>query len=246
MSIDLLKILPLIFLVAMLYSSVGHGGASGYLAVMSLLGVSTVFMRSSSLTLNLFVSGISFYQFYRNGFFRWNLFYPFAISSIPMAYLGATILLNSTWYNMILGVFLIIAALRLTGLFDRKASDNIKEPKITTGIIIGAILGFFSGMIGIGGGIILSPLILIFGWGNVKETAAVSALFIFVNSISGLLGLGFGNLNLGSQFTWWVLAAVAGGLVGSFWGSRFAKNLVLKNVLAFVIFFAAIKLIFVR
>jgi uncharacterized membrane protein YfcA len=245
MDIELWKILPLIFLVAVLYSSVGHGGASGYLATMSLLGVSTAFMRSSSLTLNLFVSGIAFYQFYRKGFFKWKLFYPFAISSIPMAYLGATITLNSTWYNRILGVFLVIAALRLTGIFDRKDNQNKKELSVSTGIIIGAVLGFFSGMIGIGGGIILSPIILLFGWGNVKATAAVSALFIFVNSISGLIGLGFNNLNLSPQFIYWVMAAVTGGIIGSLWGSRFAKNIILKNVLAFVILFAAIKLIFV-
>ncbi|MDQ3020688.1 MAG: sulfite exporter TauE/SafE family protein [Bacteroidota bacterium] len=245
MEIELWKILPMIFFVAMLYSCVGHGGASGYLALMSLLGVTSIFMRSSALTLNLFVSGIAFYQFYKIGFFRWRLFYPFAVSSIPMAFIGANITLNSFWYNRILGIFLIIAALRLTGIFNRKNIKNVNEFKISTGIVIGAVLGFFSGMIGIGGGIILSPLILLFGWGNVKETAAVSALFIFVNSISGLLGLGLGNLNLSSQFVWWVIAALSGGITGSLWGSRFAKSLVLKNVLAFVILFAAIKLIFV-
>lgn len=245
MEIELWKILPFIFLVAMLYSSVGHGGASGYLALMSLLGVSSVFMRSSALTLNLFVSGIAFYQFYKNGFFRWKLFYPFAISSVPMAFIGANIILDSFWYHKILALFLIIAALRINGIFNRSTDKNLAELKITTGIIIGAVLGFFSGMIGIGGGIILSPLILLLGWGSVKETAAMSALFIFVNSISGLLGLGLGNLNLSSQFIWWVLAAIAGGIAGSLWGSSFAKSVVLKNVLALVILFAAIKLIIV-
>ncbi len=245
MEIEFLKILPLIFLVAIMYSSVGHGGASGYLALMSLLGVSSVFMRSSALILNLFVSGIAFYQFYMGGFFRWKLFYPFALTSVPFAFIGATITLDPVWYNRILGVFLIIAALRLTGIFNRVQTDPENELSLSTGILIGAVLGLLSGMIGIGGGIILSPIILLLGWGNVKETAAVSALFIFVNSLSGLFGLGITNLNFSNEFIWWIIAAVAGGLTGSLWGSRFAGNTILKNVLACVILFAAIKLILV-
>ena len=110
-------------------------------------------------------------------------------------------------------------------------------------MITGAVLGFFSGMIGIGGGIILSQIILIFGWGNVKQTAAVSALFIFVNSVSGLIGLGSGNVNFSPDFVWWIAAAFTGGVIGSVWGSTFANNYILKNVLAFVIFFAALKLL---
>lgn len=245
METDLFKILPLIFLVAALYSSVGHGGASGYLALMSLLGISSVFMRSSALILNLFVSAIAFTQFYKAGHFRWRLFYPFAVTSVPAAFIGATITLDPLWYNRILGVFLIIAALRITGIFNRHSTNDSKTLSIHTGMMIGAVLGFLSGMIGIGGGIILSPIILLFGWGNVKETATVSALFIFVNSLSGLFGLGISNLNFDGTFAYWIIVAVAGGLLGSLWGSRFAKNLILKNVLAGVILFAAIKLIII-
>lgn len=245
MEIALWKILPLIFFVAMLYSSVGHGGASGYLALMSLFGISPSVMRSSSLILNLFVSGIAFYLFYKNGFFRWKLFYPFAIASVPMAFIGAKINLDSFWYNKILGVFLIIAALRLTGIFSLKTTEARRELNLITGIITGAILGLLSGMIGIGGGIILSPLILLFGWGSVKETAAVSSLFIFVNSLSGLAGVGIEGLNPDIRFSLWILAAIGGGIIGSFWGSKFAKSVLLKNVLALVILFASVKLIFV-
>lgn len=245
MEIELLKILPLIFLIAVLYSSVGHGGASGYLALMSLLGVSSVYMRSSALILNLFVSAIAFFQFYKAGFFKWKLFYPFALTSVPMAFIGANIALNPYWYNRILGMFLIIAALRLTGVFNLRTSDKLKELPVYAGLIIGSVLGLLSGMIGIGGGIILSPIILFFEWGSIKETAAVSALFIFVNSVSGLMGLGSSGLNLSSTFTWWILAALAGGITGSVWGSRFAKNVILKNVLALVIIIAAVKLILI-
>ena len=245
MEIELLKILPLIFLIAVLYSSVGHGGASGYLALMSLLGVSSLYMRSSALILNLFVSAIAFFQFYKAGFFKWKLFYSFALTSVPMAFIGANIALNPYWYNRILGMFLIIAALRLTGVFNLRTSDKLKELPFYAGLLIGSVLGLFSGMIGIGGGIILSPIILFFEWGSIKETAAVSALFIFVNSISGLMGLGTSGLNLSSSFTWWILAALAGGITGSVWGSRFAKNVILKNVLALVIIIAAVKLILI-
>lgn len=245
MEIELFKILPLVFLTAAFYSSVGHGGASGYLALMSLLGISSLYMRSSALILNLFVSAIAFYQFYKAGYFRWKLFYTFAAASIPMAFIGANITLDPVWYNRILGLFLIIAALRLTGIFNFNNSDTVNELPVRTGLIIGAVLGLLSGMIGIGGGIILSPVILLFGWGNIKETAAVSALFIFVNSFSGLLGLGILNLNLSSTFIWWIMAAIAGGSLGSLWGSRFAKSFVLKNVLALVILVAAFKLILV-
>ncbi len=246
MDIDLWKILPLIFLVAASYSSVGHGGASGYLALMSLFGISAVIMRSSSLILNLFVSGIAFVQFYRNGFFKWKLFLPFAISSVPMAYLGAHISLTPFWYNKILGVFLIIAGLRITGIFNRNSKETANKVSLPAGILIGVVLGFISGMLGIGGGIILSPVILICGWANLKETAAVSALFIFVNSLSGLAGLDIDSLALSNQFIWWILSAIAGGLAGSLWGSKIAKNVVLRNVLALVILFAAGNLILFR
>ncbi|HMS33222.1 MAG TPA: sulfite exporter TauE/SafE family protein [Ignavibacteria bacterium] len=242
---EIFKILPLVFLIAALYSSVGHGGASGYLALMSLLGISSVYMRSSALILNLFVSAIAFYQFYRAGYFKWKLFYIFAAASIPMAFIGAKINLDPAWYNRILGLFLIIAALRLTGIFNFNNSDKIKELPVSAGLLIGAVLGLLSGMIGIGGGILLSPVILLFGWGDIKETAAVSALFIFVNSLSGLLGLGILQLNLSSSFIWWIISAAAGGVLGSLWGSRFAKSIILKNVLAIVILFAAFKLILI-
>lgn len=245
MESDLIKVIPLFFLIAALYSSVGHGGASGYLALMSILGVSSFYMRSTALILNLFVSAAAFYQFYRAGFFKWKLFYPFAASSVPMAFIGAKISLDPLWYNRILGILLIIAALRLTGFFNFIQSEKIKELPVSIGVYIGAVLGLLSGMIGIGGGIILSPVILLFGWGSIKEAAAVSALFIFVNSLSGISALGITAMNLNMNFTCILAAVIAGGLTGSIWGSRFAGNYTLKNVLAFVILIAAVKLIII-
>lgn len=242
---ELFYILLLLFIVAFFYSSVGHGGASGYLAVLSIIGISSLIIRPSVLLLNVFVAGISFYHYYRSGHFRWKLFYPFAVLSMPMAYFGSFIVLNPTVYKQILGVCLLIAVLRILGFFNFKQTNPTKELPIVAGILIGAVLGFFSGVIGIGGGIILSPLILLFNWGNLKETSAVAALFIVVNSISGMLGFWKQGVTLHPQFFLWLVAAISGGFIGSYWGSRRAENNTLKNVLAAVLFVAAVKLIFI-
>ncbi len=239
-----LSILALLFVVAFLYSSVGHGGASGYLAVLSLMGVSAVLMRPTALMLNIFVAGISFFQYYRSGHFRWKLFYPFAILSLPMAYLGTFVTLDPVIYKRILGICLIIAVLRIVGVFNRRQDKPVQNMPVIAGLIIGAALGFFSGMIGIGGGIILSPVILLMNWGNLKETSAVSALFIVVNSMAGMLGIWKQGLVLPPQIYLWLMVAIGGGLLGSYWGSRKAEHRVLKSVLAVVLLFAAAKLIF--
>lgn len=236
-------ILLLLLIVAFLYSSVGHGGASGYLAVLSLMGVSAVLMRPTALLLNIFVAGISFYQYYRSGHFRWKLFYPFAILSVPMAFLGTYVKLDPLMYKRILGVCLILAVLRIIGIFNNKQATETKPMPLAAGIAIGAALGFLSGMIGIGGGIILSPVILIFNWGTLKQTSAVAALFIVINSMAGMLGLLKQGLTLPPQIIFWLMAAIVGGLIGSYWGSRRAENRTLKNVLAAVLLFAAVKLI---
>ena len=242
---ELFYILILLFIVAFFYSSVGHGGASGYLAVLSIIGISTLIIRPSVLLLNIFVAGISFYHYYRSGNFRWKLFYPFAILSIPMAYLGSFVVLNPVLYKQILGICLLVAILRILGVFNPKQTIATKQLPIAAGIIIGAVLGFGSGVIGIGGGIILSPLILLFNWGNLKETSAVSALFIVVNSVAGMLGFLKQGISFPPQFFLWLIVAIAGGFLGSYWGSRRAENATLKKVLAAVLFFAAIKLIFI-
>jgi len=228
-----------------MYSSVGHGGASGYLAVMSILGMAPGTMRTSALILNLFVSGISFYGFKRSGFFRKELFIPFALTSVPFAFFGAGFPADTNLYKIILGVVLLFAAFKISGLLDNfKPNINLKFSFVIA-LIIGAVLGFVSGMIGIGGGIILSPLILIFGWAGVKETAAISALFIFLNSGAGLFRLSLNGLNLNSELLYLILTVIAGGFVGSYWGSYIAGNKTLRYVLSIVIFAASIKLIFV-
>lgn len=236
--------LALLFIVAFLYSSVGHGGASGYLALMALFGLAPALMRSSALILNIFVSFVSFFQYYRGGYFKWKLFLPFAIASIPMSFLGAFITIDAMMYKKILGILLIFPILRLLGLIG-KESDMEKEVNIGIALLIGASIGLLSGMIGIGGGIILSPLILIFHWANMKQTAAVSALFIFVNSIAGLIGLLSNGVHIDPVVYGWLLIAFWGGLLGAYYGRNKFSNTVLKRALAIVLVIASVKLLLV-
>jgi uncharacterized membrane protein YfcA len=242
---ELVGLLLILFIVSFLYSSIGHGGASGYIAVLSIIGMSNEIIRPSALVLNVFVASISFFQYYRGGHFRWKLFYPFALLSVPMAFAGSFIELDATWYKRIVGICLILAVLRILGMFNPKDKTTDKKAPIVLCLLIGAGLGFLSGMIGIGGGIILSPIILIFGWGNLKEAAAVSALFIVLNSMAGLLGLWNQEISWPPQLLTWGVVVVIGGFLGAYWGSKKAQNKILKNVLAVVLLFAAFKLIFI-
>lgn len=234
--------LPLLFIVAFLYASVGHGGASGYLALMALFSFNPAIMKSSSLVMNIFVSFIAFFQFYRGGHFKWKLLLPFIITSIPASFIGAYITLDELTYKKILGVLLIFPILRLLGIIG-KESDTIKELNWLWALSIGAIIGLLSGMIGIGGGIILSPIILLLHWGNMKQTAAVSALFIFLNSIAGLVGLMLKGTAIDDNIYNWVLIAIAGGMAGAYIGRKFLSTKALKAILSLVLVIASIKLL---
>lgn len=183
-----------LFVIAFLYASVGHGGASGYLALMAIYGIAPEVMKPSALLLNLFVSSTSFIQFYRGGHFRMKLFWPLAVASIPMAFVGGLLHIDATLYKQILGVLLVIAVARFY-FFGNVKNIQLKEPSLALSLLIGGVIGFFSGLIGIGGGIILSPVLLLLKWSDMKQTAAISALFIFVNSISGLMGQLYKGIN---------------------------------------------------
>jgi uncharacterized membrane protein YfcA len=235
--------LSTLLIVAFLYSSVGHGGASGYLALMALFGISPVFMKSSALILNLFVAGLAFISFYRGGFFKWKILFPFVISSMPMAFWGARVNIDPETYKIILGICLLIAVLRI--MVHSNKDPNTSSPPFILSFLIGAFLGFFSGMIGIGGGIILSPLLLLTNWCSVKETAAVSALFIFLNSISGLLGLWHAGISINPQIFLWVSIAIIGGFWGSYSGSFKLNTIQLRYILAGVLLVASFKLFLV-
>lgn len=230
-----------LFAVAFLYSSVGHGGGTGYLALLAIFGVAPAFMKSTALTLNVFVSLIAFLSYYKGGYFRWKLVAPFLITSVPFAYWGALVKVNAIAYKFILAIFLLFAVARM--LFVPKAiAETSEKLPLFPALFIGAVLGFFSGMIGIGGGIILSPLLVLFHWANVKESAAASALFIFLNSISGLLGLVHGEATIDPRLMSWIAVGIAGGIAGSYLGSFRIKSEKLKYMLAAVLLVASIKL----
>lgn len=234
-------LLILLLFIAFLYASVGHGGASGYLALMSLFAFPVTFMKPTALVLNILVSGISFWFYYREKKFEWKLFYPFAITSIPFSFLGGIISIETHLYKIILGTVLLFAVARLLGLFGKQKGE-LKPVNLPLALLIGAIIGFLSGLIGIGGGIILSPVILLLGWGDMKKTAAVSALFIFVNSISGLFGFISKGGSLPISSTSLIAVALVGGILGGYFGSKKMNVPMLRNVLALVLLIAVFKL----
>lgn len=230
--------------VAFLYSSVGHGGASGYLALMALFSFAPETMKPTALLLNLFVSGIAFYHYYKAGHFNKKLFLSFAVSSIPMAFIGGMINVDATLYKQILGVLLIFAILKMLDIFG-KDNNDIRPIKIWQGLLFGALIGFFSGLIGIGGGIILTPLIVLLHWGKMKEAAAVSALFIWVNSAAALIGQISSGVEISKQMFVLAIIALIGGFLGSYYGSKKYNNKALRYLLAVVLIIASLKLIFV-
>lgn len=234
--------LALLFVVAFLYASVGHGGASGYLALMALFGVAPLSMKTSALIMNVFVSLVSFLHYYKQGHFKWKLFYPFIITSIPLSFIGAWVTVDSIYYKMVLGALLLFPVARLFGWME-KDHDVTRPIQMPWALLLGASIGFLSGMIGIGGGIILSPVLLLLHWANLKETAAVSAPFIFINSLSGLTGLLMKGVQIEPSIWLWVSIALAGGFAGAWMGSVKFQNRTLRRVLGAVLLLASIKLL---
>lgn len=232
-----------LMLIAFFYSSVGHGGASGYLALMALFGLAPDSIRYYALILNLVVSAIAFISYFRAGFFRWRQIAPFLVTSIPAAYIGATFSLNPTAYKIILGVMLLVAVTRM--LLIRNSENNVThDPPLLLALGIGLVLGLVSGIIGIGGGILLSPILILAKYARIKEASAASALFIFLNSSSGLAGLMASQFNFQTNIIFWILGVMIAGIVGSAMGSRTVSELNLKRLLSMVLLAASIKLFF--
>jgi len=233
----------LLLLVAFLYSSVGHGGASGYLALMALYEFTPEVMRPTALLLNIFVSGIAFLAYFKSGNFLWKLFLSLAITAIPAAFIGGLITPPTVLYKQLLGVFLIIPAVRFIFPSEPKEVQR-NELNLYLALLMGAGIGLISGVLGIGGGIILSPILILLGWSNVKQAAAVSALFILVNSISGLAGQMQKGISFSTDMVVMVGIALIGGLCGSYFGAFRFNQKTLKISLALVLFIASLKLLF--
>ncbi len=232
---------------AFMYASVGHGGASAYLAALALAGVAPPEMRPIALSLNILVSALASYKFWRAGHFRWRLFWPFACVSMPLAYLGGSISLPGHAYKMLVGAVLVYAAWQLWR--SGRAGDEMREirpPAVPKAMGIGAALGLLSGLTGVGGGIFLSPILLMLGWAGTKETSAVAAAFILVNSLAGIGAIIFGRGMALPDYLWILAPAVlAGGWLGAEYGSRRLANPVIRRVLAVVLALAGAKMVLV-
>jgi uncharacterized membrane protein YfcA len=230
-----------IFFVALLYSSVGHAGASGYLAIMALAGIASPISRTTALILNIFVALIASFQFYRAKRFDWKIFLPFAVVSVPFAFIGGMISLPTDLYKKVLGAVLLIAAARL--LFSFAETRKIVEPSNWLAAFLGAIIGFISGLTGVGGGIFLTPILFLTNWTDAKTAAGVSALFILVNSIAGLIGSATQIRELDPTVWIWIVVALAGGAIGSRLGSNRFDSIALLRILSAVLVIAGIKLL---
>lgn len=242
---DLVPLALLVLAAALLYSSVGHGGASGYLAAMALFGVSGAIMKPTALVLNVLVATIASIQFLRAGCFSWALFWPFALTSVPLAFVGGAVNLPGSIYKQLVGVVLLYAAWRL--LREARTAVSVpRAPPFPAALVLGGAIGLLSGLVGIGGGIFLSPLLLFMGWAGTRDTAGVSALFILVNSLAGIAGQIASLSQLPSTTPVLAGAAFVGGVIGSTYGARRLASPTLRRLLAVVLVVAGVKMLAVR
>lgn len=229
------------------YAAVGHGGASAYLAAMALAGIAPAEMRPVALVLNVVVSSLATWKFHRAGHFRWRLFWPFAAAAIPLAYVGGAITLPGQAYKVLVGIVLLYAAWQLWR--SGRAGEEmraVREPPVGAAMAIGAAMGLLAGLTGVGGGIFLSPLLLMLGWAGTKQTSAVAAPFILVNSVAGLTALFITKGPSLPLYVWMLVPAVLiGGWLGAEYGSRRFANPMVRRVLAVVLALAGAKMVLV-
>jgi uncharacterized membrane protein YfcA len=241
---ETLIIAILFFAGAALYASVGHGGASSYLAIMGLFSLAQDVMKPTALALNILVASLATFKFYRAGLFSWRLFWPFAVASIPAAFVGGAVMLPARSYKIVVGVVLLYAAVWMFRSAMRPISKETHPPPPWAALLAGLAIGFLSGLTGVGGGIFLSPLLLSMGWAETRATSGVAAPFILVNSIAGLLGHIASVSQLPPNVPVWGAAALIGGWIGASYGSKRAPVPVLRQLLSLVLVVAGAKLIF--
>ncbi len=242
MTLDLVwAIAPAVFVVALLYSSVGHAGASGYIAVMAIFSVAPEEIKPIALVLNILVASIGSYQFWRAGHFSWSLFWPFALLAVPAAFLGGYLNLPTHIFKIVVGIVLLYSAAQF--LIRPPAEVDPTKPPLPLAIATGGVLGFLAGLTGTGGGIFLTPLLIFMRWARTRNASAVSALFILFNSGAGLLGNFSATRSFPSVAIVLAVAAVTGGTIGSYFGSKRLPPVVIKRLLAIVLIIAGFKLV---
>ena len=234
----------LIFAAALLYASVGHAGASGYLAVMALFGLAPETMKPTVLLMNIFVSMIGTIKFYRAGYFSRALFWPLILASAPCAFIGGLLTLPSSAYLAIVGLMLLFASTRILRQNDKPAESTETVPPLRSLILLGSFIGFLSGLTGVGGGIFLSPLLVLLYALPLRQVSGVAAPFIMVNSYAGLMGvLIAGPANFPPDLSWWIIAAASGGFLGAELGSRRMSHPAIRYALALVLLIAGAKML---
>jgi uncharacterized membrane protein YfcA len=230
-----------VFAVAVLYSSVGHAGASGYIAAMTLIGLAPADIKPIALALNILVASIASWQFYRAGHFRWQVFWPFALTSVPMAFVGGYLNLPTHIFKMLVGAVLLASAAQF--IFRPPQEGEPTPASVPVAMSVGSGLGLMAGFTGTGGGIFLTPLLIFMRWAKTSTASAVSAPFILLNSASGLIGTVTATRSFPKFATVLILAAGIGGTMGSWFGSRRLSPLLIKRLLAAVLTIAGLKLI---
>ncbi|MDD5140922.1 MAG: sulfite exporter TauE/SafE family protein [Verrucomicrobiales bacterium] len=230
--------------VAFFYSSVGHGGATGYLAALALLGVAPDSAKVAVLITNVLVASVAWWRFWQAGHFDWKILFSFAVASIPCAFLGSKIHISPQTYKIVLGAVLTVAGIVLL-LRSRWQTDDVTLRKcyLPVALLVGAALGFLAGLTGIGGGVFLSPVLYLFRWVKPKTTGGIAAGFIVVNSIAGLVGAGWEKVTHAGPLLWLTLPAVIGALLGTHLGARRWSSVTFSRVLAGVLVFAGGKLL---